>query len=76
MAVAYLTFRGALLLLLLLHFQRPGEATEAVRPGPSDGNWQCLSLTVFILMSLLCKRLLSLDLRGTVVVICGMYMIL
>ena len=22
---------------LTLHFQRPGEATEAVRPGPADG---------------------------------------
>ena len=24
----------------LLHLQRPGEATEALRPGPSDGIWQ------------------------------------
>ena len=30
--------------LLLVHVFRPGEATEAVRSGPSDGNWQCSSL--------------------------------
>ena len=28
-----------MLSLLLLHFSRPGEATEAVRPGPSESNW-------------------------------------
>ena len=27
--------------ILLLHFCRPGEATEAIRPGQSDGMWQC-----------------------------------
>ena len=26
-----------------LHFQRPGEATDALRPGPADGIWHCSS---------------------------------
>ena len=30
-------------LLLSFHFQCPGEAPEALRPGPSDGIWQCSS---------------------------------
>ena len=38
----------ALLLLLSSQFQRPGEATEALRPGPSDGIWQRSSQIMFI----------------------------
>ena len=30
---------GQLLSSSLLHFQRPGEAIEALRPGPLDGIW-------------------------------------
>ena len=46
-----LSMRGRFdILSSLLHFLRPGEATKAVRPGPTDGNRQCSSLVVSTLM--------------------------
>ena len=35
-------------IITFLHFKRPGEETEALRPGPSDGIWQCSSWIMFI----------------------------
>jgi hypothetical protein len=40
--------------LLLIHFQRLGKATEALRPGPVDGIWQCSPRVMFIQFSSAC----------------------
>ena len=48
-----------ILALPSLHFQRLGEAIEAVRLGPSDGNLQYSSLAMFTFHVLMSKSLYS-----------------
>ena len=44
---------NALSSLPVLHYKSPGEATQAMRPGPSDHNRQCSSLTMLTLHGLI-----------------------